>query len=182
MKKILFFAAGMFFTIQASAQKIEFGLTGGYLNIYASSSSTSSTFGNQNESSNASGFYVGILADIAISEAFYLQPGVIYGNAEDSNIISIPVLAKYYLLNTGFNLLAGPQVTIIPDELPGTVKPVGVDLGFGGGYDINDNFFLQAKYFLEITNRVKDDIAGIPEGVDFDYGVNTFLVGLGYKF
>lgn len=182
MTKILLIAAGILFNIQLSAQKTEFGLTAGYLNINGKSSSTSSDFGNQNESSNAAGFYVGFLADIALSEAIYLQPGVVYGNADDSNIISIPVLAKYYFLNTGFNLLAGPQVTIIPDELPGTVKPVGVDLGFGGGYDINDSFFLQAKYFLEVTNRFDDDISGLPEGAEFDYGVNTFFVGLGYRF
>ncbi len=182
MKHLLFIAAGIFFTIQASAQKTEFGLTAGYLNINASSSATSSDFGDQKESSNASGFYLGVLADIALSEVFYLQPSVVYGNAEESNIISIPVLAKYYLLETGFNLLAGPQVTIITDDLPGTVKAVGVDLGFGAGYDLNANFFLQAKYFFELTNRFDESVMGLPEGAQFDYAVNTFFVGLGYKF
>ena len=182
MKRLLFIAAGILFTLQASAQKTEFGLTAGYLNIDASSSATSSAFGDQEESSNASGFYLGVLADISLSEEFYLQPSVVYGNAEDSNIISIPVLAKYYLLDSGFNLLAGPQLTIIIDDLPGTVKAAGVDLGFGGGYDFSNNIFLQAKYFHELTNRFDDTVMGLPEGAKFDYGVNTFFVGLGYKF
>lgn len=182
MKRLLFIAAGILFTIQASAQKTEFGLTAGYLNINASSTANSSAFGDQEESSKASGFYLGVLADISLSEEFYLQPSVVYGNAEDSNIISIPILAKYFLLDSGFNLLAGPQLTIIIDDLPGTVKAAGVDLGFGAGYDFNNNLFLQAKYFFELTNRFDDTVMGLPEGAEFDYNVNTFFVGLGYKF
>lgn len=177
MKKILLFAAGMLFTIQTYAQKTDFGVTAGYLNINAASTS-----GIYDESENASGFYVGFLADIPLSEAFYLQPSVNYGNAEEANLLSIPVMLKYYIADSGFNVLAGPQANIILDERPGTVKALGIDLGFGAGYDINENFFLQAKYFLELTNRFKDDIMGLPEGVEFDYNVNTLFIGVGYKF
>ncbi len=177
MKKILLIAAGMLFTFYSFGQQTSFGLTAGYLNITASSSA-----GELKETDNAHGFNIGILADISLSESFYLQPAVIYGNAEDSNLLSIPLLAKYYISYSGFNLLAGPQATIILDELPGTVKSVGFDLGFGAGYDLSENFFLQAKYFFEVTNRFDDDIIGLPEGLDYKAKVNTLFVGVGYKF
>lgn len=177
MKKNLLFAAGLFFTIQTYAQETDFGITAGYLHINVSSSA-----GIYEESDNGSGIHVGFLADIPLSETFYLQPSVNYGHAEDSNILSIPLLAKYYISNSGFNLLAGPQATIILDQIPGSMKAVGIDLGFGGGYDIGENFFLQAKYFLELTNRSENDIMGTPEGIHYESSVNTLFIGLGYKF
>lgn len=71
MKKIQLFAAAMFVTIQSFAQETEFGLTAGYLNINATSSA-----GIYDESVYGSGFYVGFITDITISEAFFLQPTV----------------------------------------------------------------------------------------------------------
>lgn len=177
MKKILLVAALILFNIQTYAQQTQFGITAGYLNINVTSSAAS-----YDESQNAGGFYAGLLVDIALSEAFYVQPSVIYGNADDSNLLSIPILAKYYVANSGFNLMAGPQATIILDQLPGYIKALGMDLGFGLGYDFNENIFLQTKYFREITNRASNAIEGTPSGIDFKSSVNTLFVGLGYKF
>lgn len=177
MNKIFLFAAGMLFTIQTYSQKIDFGMAIGYLNVNASYSA-----GDWNDSDNVSGFYLGFLADIALSEAIYLQASVNYGNAQKSNLLSIPILAKYYIPNSRFNLLAGPQATILLDQHLGPLKTFGMDLGFGAGYDLNENFFLQAKYFFEVTNR-KDGLAiGTHEGLEIKNSLNTLFVGVGFKY
>ena len=43
------------------------------------------------------------------------------------------------------------------EDVDDLVNKFGLDLGFGAGYVINSNFFIEAKYNLEITNRLSDD-------------------------
>ena len=70
-------------------------------------------------SDGASGFYVGLFADIKISEKFNIQPELAYTaafkNDESTNVITMPILAKYYVAEK-FSLLAGPMLDLIVDE------------------------------------------------------------------
>ncbi|WP_435136517.1 porin family protein [Formosa sp. A9] len=173
MKKLLFFAA---FTVAGlmsmNAQNTTFGITAGYTNIKAKTS-----YEGQSYSESISGFHVGALVDFGLNENFHIQPEVIYANAEEMNFLYIPVLAKYYISNSGFQLLAGPQVNIVLDELIDGLNNVGLDLTFGAAYDINEHFFIDARYSFELTNRFED-------GADYDVSgkYNTLFAGVGYKF
>lgn len=176
MKKLLFAFALCFLAFQSQAQESpRFGLSAGYLNLNVKAS-----FEGMNASVNESGFFVGGLVDVPLSGNFHLQPSVLYGNAEDSGIIFIPVMAKLYIANSGFNFQAGPQASIILEETGEEMNAFGLDAVFGAAYDINYNFFLQARYALELTNRINAEAAGLPDGVKST--INSFTIGVGYKF
>lgn len=113
LKKILFIVAAGLFAGNVSAQQAEFGLTAGYLNL-----NVKSKYDNVSAAANGSGFYVGGLADITLSEALHLQPEILYGNAEDSEILYVPIMAKYYISESNFNVQAGPELSFILDDLP----------------------------------------------------------------
>lgn len=176
MKKLFLLSIILFSSFQLSAQEIKFGLTGGYLNVDVTAS-----FEEINSSVNESWYYIGALADIALNQSFHLKPGVNYGNIEDSGILYIPIVAKYYIATSGFHLQAGPQASIILEESGEEMNSFGLDIGFGAGYDITQNFFIEARYALELTNRITD--AGQQAiGADVAARINSLNVGLGYKF
>lgn len=177
MKKLLLVAIAFIFASQLTAQKTTFGLTAGYLNV-----ETTSSYMEMNFSENASGFFAGVLLDVPLSGSFRLEPAIIYGNAQELNALFVPVLAKYYLAESGFSFLAGPQGTIILDELLAPVNRFGFDLTFGATYDITENLFLQARYALELTNRANTEVDGFPADADANSGMNSLHVGIGYKF
>ena len=96
-------------------------------------------------------------------------------------MLYVPIMAKYYIGDSQFNLQAGPQAAIILDEVGG-MNAFGLDLGFGAGFDITENFFLEARYAFEVTNRMGDEFAeAFPES-DAKVRINTLQVGVGYKF
>lgn len=175
LKKLLLVICLAFASTTMISQETGFGLTAGYLNLNVRAS-----YEGVNASTNGSGFYVGALADIPLSESFYLQPSVIYGNAEDSNILYFAAMGKYYVAGSGFNIQAGPQLSLILDEVGGDINTLGIDLGIGAGYDITENFFLQGRYAFEVTNRIDGKAEGVPEGVKST--INSLMIGVGYKF
>ena len=172
MKKILLIAAiavcGMF---SANAQDVNFGVKAGYLNA-----SGEIEFEGVSVSSSESGFYLGALVDLGISDNFHVQPELLYGNAGEGSFLFIPVLAKYYIAESGFSIMAGPQGTLDLEDGGEGYNSFGIDVAFGVAYDINENFFVDARYSLELTNRFSDG------GDDFSGHINTFQIGLGYKF
>src|SRR5690606_28799187 len=153
-------------------QEVSFGAQAGYLNM-----ESKATYDSFSVSDDVSGFYVGALADFTLTEDFHLQPSVNYANADDMSFLIIPVMAQYHIQNSGFYLQAGPQGTINLEDTAEGVNSFGLDLAAGAGYQINENFFVEAKYAFEITNRLSEDV-----GDDVKYRVNTLSVGLGYKF
>lgn len=174
MRKIIFLVLVLVGTTTAFAQSADFGVTAGYTNINAKAKASD---GNNSVSlsDDASGFYVGVLLDIEIEGNFHVQPEALFALAEDTKFLYIPILAKYYISDSGFHLLAGPQANIILEESGGT-KTFGLDITFGAGYDINEHFFIDARYSFEVTNRLdKNDY-------DAKLRANTLNVGVGYKF
>jgi len=175
MNKFTLLFAFALISLMASAQDTKFGFTAGYLNAEVKVSAD----GEGSFSGSDSGFYVGALADIDLNGALHLQPEVLYGNINDGSVLYIPVLLKYYISESGFNLMAGPQATIDLEEGQDGYNSLGVDASFGIGYDINANFFIDARYSLEVTNRI-GDVAGLPDGVSGK--INSLQIGVGYKF
>lgn len=169
---LLVFALG---TLSMSSQQTKFGLTGGFLNAEAKINAD----GEGSFSASESGFYVGAVADIDLNGALHLQPEVLYGNINDGSLLYIPVLLKYYISESGFYLMGGPQATIDLEDSGEGYNSLGVDASFGIGYDINEDFFIYARYSLEVTNRI-GDVQGLPDGVSGK--INSFQVGVGYKF
>jgi len=175
LKKLVFSAILLFGGSVLFAQKTtSFGVTAGYTNISenvkANDGSNSFTV-----SDGESGFYVGGLMDIAVGDNFHVQPEALFALVQDTKFLYIPVLAKFYIADSGFHVLAGPQANIVLEETFGT-NAFGLDLTFGAGYDINEHFFLDARYGLELTNRVND----APNDAKVRY--NTLNVGVGYRF
>lgn len=171
MKKLLLIAM-MAFGLTVNAQETSFGITGGFSNMTqkVSVNGVSASVG-------ASGFYVGLFADIKISEKFNIQPELAYNatfkDDESTNVITMPILAKYYVAEK-FSLLAGPMLDLIVDETGEEFNSFGLGLAAGAGYDFTDNLFATARYSFGLTNRVDSDIVS----TKMDY----FQVGLGYRF
>lgn len=174
IKNFLIIACSLFAS-KGFSQDAKFGLTAGYLNLSASTS-----YADSEVSENYSGFFAGFLGDFALSEALHLEPALIYGNAENLNILFLPILAKFYLGGSGFNLIAGPQGSMILDEMDPAFKRIGWDLTFGAGYDVTERIFFKARYSFELTNRNNNDIIGASNGVDSR--INTLFAGVGYTF
>ena len=134
---------------------------------------------------NGSGFYAGLLADIEATDKLHVQPEVLYAGIDGEGVIIVPVVLKYYVA-TNLNIQAGPQVDFVLD-IPSLVKEVvdtaGFSLAFGAGYDIGDQFAVQARYSVGITNRVNGDLTSIAEEIaDADLKIDTFQIGVIYKF
>lgn len=175
MKKNILIVACFLFVFKSFSQEAKFGLTAGYLNL-----SSSTSYSDYKVSENYSRFFAGIFGDFTLSEALHIEPAAIYGNAENLNILFLPVLAKYYLSGSGFNLIAGPQGSMILDEIDPAFKRMGWDLTFGAGYDVTEKISFRARYSFEITNRDNNNIIGASNGINSR--VNSLFAGVGYKF
>ncbi|WP_121666648.1 porin family protein [Mesonia aquimarina] len=155
----------------AQSQTVDFGVKAGFLNVQAEIETPDGDVSN-----SEAGFLIGGLVDIGVSENFHVQPELLYGNAGEGSALFIPILAKYYIADSGFAILAGPQGTLDLEEAVEGVNTFGIDATFGASYDITENFFIDARYSFELTNRFKDG------GDDFKGHINSLQIGVGYKF
>jgi len=176
-KSLLLLAFAMLSTI-ANSQEFSFGVNAGYLNINAS---VENEVDRINVSESASGFYIGGLGELMLSENFRLEAAVNYGNVEETNFLMVPVLAKLYVAQSNVYFQAGPQITFLLEDTFGFLNTVGLDLSGGVGYDINDSFFISGRYSYEITNRVPSKHRdGIYNDINGQY--HSLNLGVGYKF
>ena len=197
MKKIILtFCIALFALGSANAQGVDFGVTGGLLNTNADINISALGFNIANlDAINKTGFYIGVLVDIEATEKFHIQPELTYGSAGDLSFIYLPIMAKFYVAE-GFHIQAGPQLNFSSnldeiknaiegvEEIIGTggnvddvLKSTAVDLGFGAGYDINENIMVQARYAIALTDRYDGPLGG-----SVDIKNATLQVGLTYFF
>ncbi len=170
MKKFILVAMVMFVFGFANAQEAKFGVMTGV--DFATARVTAS--GNS-ASQSETGFYLGVLVDITASEKFHIQPELVLVFIKDSKQLQLPILAKIFVAKQ-LSLLLGPDVLFDLDSNTAGTKNVGVGFDFGGAYDINKNFSIEAKYNLGMTNLIKN----APSGVNGK--ISGLFVGLGYKF
>ncbi|GAA0872215.1 hypothetical protein GCM10009117_13620 [Gangjinia marincola] len=130
----------------------QFGLTGGYLNLTSQNETPT-----LDTSDSDSGFYVGTFIDLDLTDKIHLQPSLLYGNVNDLNLIYLPVMLKYYLGGTGLNIQAGPQATLLLEDID-DLNNFGVDLSVGAAYDIFSSVFIELRYSFELTDRASDSI------------------------
>lgn len=170
MKKIILSAIAIFTIGFANAQKAQFGVTAG-----VDFASAKVTVPGNSVTASETGFYFGGFVDISASAKFHIQPELVLVFIKDSKQLQLPILAKIFVTEK-FSILAGPDILFDLDSDTVGTKAAGFGFDFGGSYDIDKNFSIEAKYNLGITNLIKD----APNGVSGK--INGLFVGIGYKF
>ncbi len=179
MKKLLFtFLISLIFMSGISAQgDFKIGVTGGLFNtnVNIKLSALGINLGNLS-AINKTGLYLGVAGDYQLSDKFYVQPELTYANAGGISFIHLPILAKYYVIDK-LHVQAGPQFSFSTnvndvknalrdindvvnsgDDLDSVINTLGIDFGFGAGYDISEKLTVQARFSKEITNRYSGPI------------------------
>lgn len=170
MKKLLLVAITVLgFTYSSQAQEVRFGATAGYLNARASVKADGVSI-----SASESGFYIGAIADFNVAENFNIQPELLYANVDEASALFLPILGKF-AISEKFNIQVGPQVVFSLEESIEDFSSVEFDIAGGLGYDITDDFFVEARYTFQINNSYTGD-------EDIKVRGNYLTVGLGYKF
>ena len=184
MKKIILTVAAVFAFGFANAQDgdgAKFGIKAG-LNM--------SNFSGDGEWDGKTGFYIGGLVDLAISENFHIQPELLYsmegaevdmgefGTADYGvSYLRIPVMAKYYVME-GLNLQAGPQIAFkmgtAEDYADEAIKSMDFGVGVGAAYELPIGLFFDLRYNLGLSNISEDE--------DADVKNTAFQIGVGYRF
>jgi len=134
------------------------------------------------------GVVVGFFADFALNSNLRIQPELQYsgqGNKEKDlrvNYIQLPVLLKYNITDI-FNIQLGPQAGIKIWEWEdnqngntdfGTFDFAGVA---GIGVNITDNFFMDLRYALGLSNIFDENNLGI----DLEGKSRNIQLSVGYR-
>ena len=176
MKKVILTVAAIFAFGFANAQdkSMSFGVKGG-LNMATTTAE---------DAKSLLAFHVGGFAEFMLSEKFAVQPELLYSSqgakVEGSddiklNYVSVPVLAKFYVLPSILSLDAGPQFSfLVNDNLDSAVESKSFDMAVAGGLGVNlgKTFFAQARYVVGLTETTKDSGAKN----------NVFQLSVGYFF
>lgn len=190
MKKLILAVLFVFAAAtNSNAQVVQFGVKGG-----ANFSSFNGDTGNI-DYKNKTGFHVGAMAEIKILPNFSLQPEALFSSqgaasdvdgVDDFNLdyISVPVLAKFYLITDRLSIEAGPQFSFLIDdsgnvanefgEISEGYKPKSFDFGVVGGLGLKiaGGLSAHARYNIGLTEISKKAEAKNA----------VFQVGLGYLF
>lgn len=160
MKKILIAASIMLLAFtSAQAQDLKFGAKIG--------ANFSKLSGEGPDGDNLTSFHVGVLTELNLIENLSLQGELLYSsqgtelNNEDYKLdyISVPVLAKLYLITDKLSLEAGPQFSfLLNDDVPDTFRTKTFDFAAVGGlgYNLTQNIFVQARYVVGLTDASRE--------------------------
>ena len=169
MKKLFLVAVAVFAFSYSQAQEARFGATAGYLNARGSVKADGISI-----SASESGFYLGAVADFNVAENFNVQPELLFASIDGSNGLMLPILGKF-AISEKFNFQAGPQLVFSFEDTPEDFSSVEFDIAGGVGYDIDEDFFIEARYTFQINNSYTGD-------EDVKVRGNYLTVGVGYKF
>lgn len=161
-------------TTSSSAQEYwNFGVKGG-VNF------TNMTSDGFEDNNSRTGFHLGVLAEIPVSDRFSVQPEVLYSaqGTEATRIFSgerikgeyqldyiqVPVIAKFYIID-GLALEAGPSFNfLVQEEYDFESNSINFEqdsefastFEFGGAlgasYKLNNGFFINGRYVLGFTD------------------------------
>lgn len=143
------------------------------------------------------GFNVGVFAEIALADSFYLQPELVFSAqgteigdplfdlfflAENLslNYINLPIMFKYDVANR-FYLEAGPQVGFLVSakfadvDVKDDFETTDFGANFGLSYGFTEKLFAQARYNIGLSNIAKDS-------GDEELKNSVLSFSLGYKF
>lgn len=129
--------------------------------------------------SSKPGFHLGAVLEIPFSDIITLQPEVLislqgtggYITNENLNLwyAQVPVMAKYNVWED-LSIEAGPYIGVLLGEnvdeqyldINGfateffETNTLDFGLGIGAGYELNDNFYFQARFNVGFINAIKD--------------------------
>jgi len=182
MKKIIFLFAALAGALTTQAQGIDFGIKAG---------ANFSNFNGDIDSDGITNFHAGAVLELNVvptfsvqaeglfssqgGEAVYEEGGVV-GVAEDLNLdyISVPVMAKFYILPDVLSVQAGPQFSFLVSEAEEALEANSFDMAAVGGVEVKviAGLFAQARYTIGFTD-VYDDI---------DAKNAVFQLSVGYMF
>lgn len=167
MKKIFFVGLLLIFSKLSDAQVL-FGLRGG-LNF----ANTKGSFQGMSESdSRGMRFHIGGLAEIPVSETFFVQPELLInqvggkgdGDNDRITMLSLPILAK--VKASSFSFYAGPQIDYV---MTGKYTDAGVTFDvsslfrknllsgtIGAEYNFESGLSLGLRYQTSFSNMLKD--------------------------
>lgn len=189
MKKLFIIGILALISETASAQVL-FGIRGG-LNI---SNSTGSYSGVSESDKKALRFHIGGLAEIPLSESFFVQPELLinqYGGQEDGQsdritMLSLPLLAK--VKASSFSFYAGPQLDFLMSanyKVSGTTVDASSYLRknllsgtLGAEYTFENGISFGARFQKSFSNAVADNF--ILPGYKATY--NTISISATYMF
>ncbi|WP_194777837.1 porin family protein [Pararhodonellum marinum] len=138
--------------------------------------------------SQISSFHAGLLVEFKLLQNLSLQPELLYstkganlsgiGNEFKNKLgyLSIPALARFYLVEEKFSLDLGPQFSFLLDETEHVdiSNSNSFDFAVVGGatFHLTDTFFLQGRYNLGLTDvkpdaDVKNSVIQLSLGVRF---------------
>lgn len=187
MKKIILIAAfALFGTLTTQAQLLHLGAKAGI--NYANLSGSDVTVNAQNYKSEAiTGYHIGVLAEVKLTDKFSVQPELLYSTQGASyknaigefrnnlGYLSIPVMAKIYL-NNSFSLELGPQASFLLSEKKNVnlqdSKTFDFAVAGGLGVKITKSIFIQGRYGLGLTEvstsaKAKNSVVQVSAGFMF---------------
>lgn len=186
MKKLILAVLFVFAAAtNSNAQVVQFGVKGG------ANFSNFSGGPDGIDYKNKTGFHVGAMAEIKLLPNFSLQPEALFSSqgtevkgVGDFNLdyISVPVLAKFYLITDRLSIEAGPQFSFLVDDsqeafddvADGGSKAKSFDFAVAGGLGLKiaGGLSAHARYTIGLTEVSRDAEAKNA----------VFQVGLGYLF
>lgn len=177
MKKILFLAVALLGAVAMQAQGVNFGVKAG------------ANFSNLNGDIDADGitnFHAGAVLELNLVPTFSIQAEGLFSSqgaearfedvVQDINLdyISVPVMAKFYVLPNSLSVMAGPQFSFLVDEAEEAWDTKSFDMAAAGGVELKiiAGLFAQARYTIGLTD-VSDNI---------DAKNAVFQLSVGYFF
>ena len=194
MKKLLIFTIiAIFGFVPGNAQDINFGAKAG-VNFSDITGPDVDSF------TGRTGFHVGLVAEIMITETFAFQPEIMYSaqgsDYEESfegvtfkgeatiDYINIPLMAKLYVGEGGFSVEAGPQVGLLmsakfkeddfEEDIKDDLKSIDFGVNLGLGYKMESGLNFGARYNLGLSDA---NDSGIDDGAEYKNSVIQAYVG-----
>lgn len=182
MKKIIFLVAALAGSFAMQAQGIDFGIKAG---------ANFSNFSGDLDSDGITNFHAGAVVELNLIPTFsiqaeglfssqgakYKEDGVI-GVTKDINLdyISVPVMAKFYLLPDRLSVMAGPQFSFLVKDAKKDFESKSFDMAAAGGVELKifAGLFAQARYTIGLNN--------VSDVSDVDVKNNVFQLSVGYFF
>jgi len=160
MKKLSIIILLLICSLSSNAQLLRFGIKGGvnFADLEGAEGTKMKT-----------GYHFGGLVEIKLLENLSVQPELLYSlqgadsdlddfDDVDYNYITVPVMAKFYVITDRLSLEAGPQFAFLVNDNVDFEDPSTFDFAIDGGASayITKNFFVQARYVLGLTDTTKE--------------------------
>lgn len=184
MKKLLLLTALLVSGLTAQAQGINFGIKAG--------ANFSNFNGGDVDTKNITNFHAGAVLELNIVPMFSVQAEGLFSSQgakikengdfaidQDINLdyISVPVLAKFYILPSTLSITAGPQFSFLVNDADEAFKAKSFDLAASGGLELKiiAGLFAQARYNIGLTKVGDGDYSGDAKNAVFQLSVGYFF-------